>query len=80
MIDVETTLEPPPFSTQLLGEEPDVDVTIWITETGGTRRMASVTVSDPSDAQLAEALISCLRGVATMRGPGLVEAVDRRIL
>lgn len=34
---------------------------------------------DSTDDQLADALIACLRGVAAMRGPGLVAAVERRI-
>lgn len=79
MIDVETSIEPPPFGAPPFGEESDVDVSIWITETDGTRRMASVTVGDPDDERLADTLIACLRGCAAMRGPGLVAALESRL-
>lgn len=78
---VDTALQPPPLST--LGpwlEESDVEVTVSIMETDGTQRTASLVVPDPSDAGLADALLECVRGVGSMRGPGLAAALrDRRL-
>lgn len=79
MIDVTTGIAPPGAGAPPPGEEPGVDVTIWITEADGTRRMASVTVPDPDSQQLADTLVACLLGVGCLRGPALRAAVERRI-
>jgi hypothetical protein len=69
-----------PRRAQVPVEERDtVDVTVWITEGDGTRRMASLAMADPDDDELAEMLMLCIKGAATLRGPGLVDAVARWI-
>lgn len=80
---VETELEPPAPSRGQLVEEPgdhEVDVTLWITETDGSRRSASIAMPVDADCEdLADALTACVRAVAQLHGPGLVEAIGRRV-
>lgn len=79
---VETALEPP-APVEPLDEAQDddrqVDVTLWLTEADGTRRMAAIAQHEPDVDELAEMLIGCLYGVARLWGPALVEAVTARI-
>lgn len=82
MIDVETSLEPPLASQadETADDQPSVYVAASLIENDGTMRNSNVTVhGDPTDEQLADALIACLRGVAGNRSPGLAAAVDRRV-
>ncbi|MGH3834168.1 MAG: hypothetical protein ACRDSF_00470 [Pseudonocardiaceae bacterium] len=79
---VETSIEPPDLDQ---ADEPDdesqqVHLSIWLTECDGTARNASMVLpGSATDRQLADALIQCVRGCATLRGPGLATAVERRI-
>lgn len=59
-----------------------VHLFISINESDGTGKQASASlpVSELTDSELAEALITCLYGLATMRGPGLAIEVGRRLL
>ncbi|MBV9652653.1 MAG: hypothetical protein JO296_21300 [Pseudonocardiales bacterium] len=60
-------------------EESNIEVTVMITETDGTRRTAELEVPDRTEDELAEAILTCVRGVAVMRGPGLTAAIERWI-
>ncbi|MGH3933497.1 MAG: hypothetical protein ACRDS1_00695 [Pseudonocardiaceae bacterium] len=79
---VETSIEPPDLDQ---ADEPDdepqqMHLSIWLTECDGTSRNASLVIpGSPTDRELADALIRCVRGCAAIRGPGLVTAVERRI-
>lgn len=80
---VDTTLQPPPFDLldQDEDDEPTIHLHLSITEPDGTCRSATITLdaTTGSDAVLADALLRCVRGAATMRGPGLVRAVERQL-
>lgn len=79
---VDTAIEPPALVPEQVAEDEGdetVDVTLWITEADDTRRMASVQIADPDEDELAEAVMQCVQGAATMRGPGLVVAIERWI-
>lgn len=81
MIDVETSIEPPTLGLETdESEEPTIAVSVFVREADDTFRSGYATLTEQStDEQIAEALTACLRGVAAMRGPGLVAAVERRI-
>lgn len=80
MIDVETSIEPPGLDELDDGGEPTIHVHLWFLEGDGTSRGATAMLpATATDDQLAAALAACVRGVATMRGPGLVAAVERRL-
>lgn len=79
MIDVETSVEPPGLVTDE-PEEPAVAVSVFVREADDTFRSGYAVINGQStDEQIAEALIACMRGVAAMRGPGLIAAVQRLI-
>lgn len=81
MINVDTSIEPPGLDIAADEEDrPLVLVTVSLSEADSTHRSGSITLAgDSTDVEIADALIACLRGCATMRGPGLVAAIERRI-
>lgn len=76
---VDTLIAPPELDAPPHGEEADVDITIWITEADGTRREASLVIPEPSVDELADALVTCLRAVSTLRGPLLLDLIEARL-
>lgn len=81
MTQIETTVEHLDLDEPYEGDgEPDVDVTVWLTDADNTQRTSHVLLpGDPDDGQIAEALIDAVRGLAASRGPGLAAAVERRL-
>lgn len=81
MIDVETSIEPPGLDSADGGEDrPAIHVSISLSEVDGTHRSGSMLLAgNATNAQIAHALVRCLLGCATMRGPALVAAVERWI-
>lgn len=83
MIDVDTEVVPPDLEGDEEGDSlPSTYVTVSLIEDDGTHRTANAAVpgDGTDDERIADALVSCLRGVATMRGPGLVAAVLKRLV
>lgn len=81
MIHVETVVEPPGLDHLTEDDgDPYICVHAALIEADGTRRAGYAGVpADATDAELVDALVACVRGVAAMRGPGLVAAVEGRL-
>lgn len=75
---LDAELEPPGLPEDDDGPpDPCIAIHVGVHEADGTRRSAYATVApDATDADVAGALAACLRGVAALRGPGLVRAVE----
>jgi hypothetical protein len=76
-----TSIVPPGLATADEEDEiPQIEVRVEMLESDLTLRSASVNLpSNATDVVLADALVDCLRGLATMRGPGLALAIERRV-
>ena len=79
MTEVDKCIVPPGLGTAKdVNEIPQIKVRVELLETDLTTRSSSATLSaNASDVDLSFALVSCLRGLAEMRGPGLRSAVKR---
>lgn len=80
---VVTSIEPPGLPmTAVDVKEPDViEVLVALTEADETRRTASVSLTaNASDGDIADALVRCLIGCGTMRGPALAKALQRLVV
>jgi hypothetical protein len=75
-----TSIEPPGLPMTAIGvvDPAVIEVCVTIREADETRRTASVSLpSSASDGDIAVALVRCLNGCATMRGPELAKALQR---
>jgi hypothetical protein len=81
VIDVEAYIEPPDLEDGPDDEgRPTIGLYVNLLEGDGTYRTAHIHVdAEATDTEVADALISCIQGVAAMRGPGLVEAIRRKL-
>lgn len=78
---IETTIEPPHLHSGESENESGIEVHVGLTEQDLTHRAAACSLPvDASDAAIATAICDCVRGLAEMRGPGLVAEVRQRII
>lgn len=82
MMDVAYEIEPPDIAVDD-GDSDQRTIYLYlsINEPDGTGRQAStfLPADGLTDFELAEALITCLYGLATMRGSGLAIEISRRL-
>lgn len=76
---ITTSIEPPGLGTVDDEDEPPVlEIHVGLAEGDGTTRVASASLPiNASDVDIAFAVVNCVHGLASMRGPGLRSAIQR---
>lgn len=80
MTEIETEIVPPGLPEEEDGE-PMLGVWCSMNEGDGTHRSGSIMMNpEATDEQIAEAMIRTLIAAASMRSPGLADAVRKRVM